>query len=144
MQDPWVQRNPCAWLTFPVPPEKLPLQMLCFLYCSPHTTDEKLVAHCASFVNQEEFSLEYLMKVLKKELFSFSISLEFRMSYFPIWWKSSQHNYLSQKNKRYWIKNCHTDIDVWFQAVQGKFSYLLIIFINNLIIFSSCILGHTC
>jgi len=68
MQDPWVQRNPCAWLTFPVPPEKLPLQMLCFLYCSPHTTDEKLVAHCALFVNQDAFSVDYSMTVREQRI----------------------------------------------------------------------------
>jgi len=57
MQDGQVQRNPPAqpaWLKSitAVPAEKLPLQMLCFLYCSLCTTDEKLVAHCATFVNQ--------------------------------------------------------------------------------------------
>jgi len=63
MQDSWVQRKPPTWMTWlksisAVPPEKLPLQMLCFWYCSLCTTDEKLVAHCALFVNQEQFLLK--------------------------------------------------------------------------------------
>jgi len=45
--------------------------MLHFLYCSPCTTDEKLVAHCAAFVNQEQFSLEYLMTVPEQRIIEF-------------------------------------------------------------------------
>jgi len=70
MQDGWVQRNPPAqstWLKLitAVPAEKLLLWMLCFLYCSPHTTD------CSAFVNQEHFSLEYLMTVPETKIIEF-------------------------------------------------------------------------
>ena len=76
MQDSRVRRNPPArstWLKSitAVPAEKLPLRMLCFLYCSPCTTDEKLVAHCSAFVNQEQFSLEYLMTVPESQIIEF-------------------------------------------------------------------------
>jgi len=84
MQDGQIQRNPPAQATWlksitAVPAEKLPLQMLCFLYCSLCTTDEKLVAHCAAFVNREQFSLEYLMTVPEQRIMELLNHLEFKM-----------------------------------------------------------------
>jgi len=62
---------PCAiWLSSisSQPQEKIPFRLLCFLYCSPRTTDDILIRHCADFVNQENFCPEYLMDLPEADL----------------------------------------------------------------------------
>ncbi len=62
---------PCAiWLSSisSRPREKIPFRLLCFLYCSPRTTDDILIHHCAEFVNHNDFCPEYLMDLPEADL----------------------------------------------------------------------------
>jgi len=93
--------------------------------------NEKLVAHCASFVKQEEFfSFRNLLKILALGIQDESAAGLNHLGYYIHFQLGGRFPNNTRDLKFYDVfdQKLHTDIDVWFQAAQGKFSYLLIFF----------------
>jgi len=99
-------KNPppqAVWLTSisAQPHENIPFWLLCFLYCSPHTTDDLLIWHCAEFVNHNDFSPNILWISQRLTCWIYCIRLVFSTS-LQLAWSIWLTRYISNSKTKSW------------------------------------------